>query len=85
MRPADEIPVMVLLIVDFLSGQRMQCDEFHVTIHMDVVIVNLQGNAFANVFRRYGILLSAVAEEAGVVYADFMIDQLIRISDGLLR
>ena len=52
---------------------------------MDVVIVNLQGNAFSNVFRRYGILFSAIAEEAGVVYADFMIDQLIRIPDGLLR
>ena len=58
----------------------MQRDEFCVMIHMDIVIMDLQRDCPAYVFRWCGILLPAIAEEAGPVHRGLMIDQLIRAS-----
>ena len=57
----------------------MQGYELCVTIHMDVVIIYLQSDLLTYVFRRYGVLVSLIAEQAGVVHCSFMIDKLIRI------
>lgn len=59
---------------------RMQGDEFCVMIHMDIVIMDLQRDCPAYVFRWCGIRLPAIAEEAGPVHRGLMIDQLIRAS-----
>lgn len=56
----------------------MQGYELCVTIHMDIVIIYLQSDLLTYVFRRYGVLVSLIAEQAGVVHCSFMIDKLMQ-------
>jgi hypothetical protein len=79
-----EFQIMFLLIIDFFIRKGMQCDELRVRIHMNVVIVSLQCDILIDVFWWDRIQVPFIREQAGFVNPDFMIDQLIRTSDGFV-
>ena len=71
---------MLTVIILFIFAYSVYGYEIRAIIHMDITIVYLQCDMFANILRWDGVLASIIMEHAGMIYFCSVVCYLIKLS-----